>query len=64
MANRYEAHAHNGKVYDVTTDQHHDDHSDDSFRKHLGRIVDDAIGGTAGGVATVIITRFAFKGRK
>jgi hypothetical protein len=64
MAQKYEAHGHDGKVYDVTTDHHHDDHSDDSFKKHLGRIIDAAIGGTVGGISTAVIVRkFIFKGK-
>jgi hypothetical protein len=64
MVNKYEAHGHNGKIYDVTTDLHHDDHSEDNFKTHLGRIIDGAIGGTVGGVTTAVIVRkFIFKGK-
>jgi len=64
MANKYEAHTHDGKVYDVTTDHHHDDHTEDTFKTHLGRIIDGTIAGTAGGIiGGVILRKFVFKGK-
>ncbi len=64
MANVYHVTTNDGKAYDITTSEHHDDHTDNSFKTHLGKIVDGAIGGTAGGVASAVIIRFVFKGKK
>ena len=64
MANKYEAHTHDGAVYDVTTEKHHGDHTEEGFKQHLGRIIDGTISGAAGGiVGGVILKKFIFKGR-
>ena len=63
MTNKYQVHSSHG-IHDVTTDQHHDDHTDSSFKTHLGRILDGAVAGTVGGVvSSVIVHRFIFKGK-
>lgn len=64
MAHEYEAHGHDGKIYDVTTSEHHSNHTDETFKQHLGRVIDGALGGTASGIATALIVRYVFKGKK
>jgi len=64
MANKYQAETTGGQTYDVTTDEHHADHTESGFKAHLGRIIDGAIGGTIGGISTAVIVRkFIFKGK-
>ncbi|HEY1612084.1 MAG TPA: hypothetical protein VGF97_00145 [Rhizomicrobium sp.] len=60
MANQYEAHLTTGEKYNVTTDDHHDDHTDDRFKNLLLGIIQSS----AGGVISGTVMHFVFKGRK
>lgn len=57
--NLYEVQLRDGQRYDVRTPQHHDDHDDPGWRKHLA----DILKGTVSGVTSTLITRWVFKGR-
>jgi hypothetical protein len=60
MSHQYDAHLDNGDRYTVTTDKHHDDHTEDGFKRHLL----DVIKGSISGVISATVVRFAYKGRK
>lgn len=60
MANLYGVQTSSGKNFDVTTNKHHDDHDDKTFRDHLL----DVIKGTASQVIGEVVVRYTFKGRK
>ncbi|WP_067734195.1 hypothetical protein [Novosphingobium naphthalenivorans] len=60
MAHLYEVHANDGQAYNVTTPHHHDDHDDQTFRKHLL----DVVKSTISGVAANAINRYIYKGRR
>lgn len=60
MANQYTVTMSDGKKFDVTTSEHHDDHSDASFKNHLWAVITGSISGMISG--TVI--HFVFKGRR
>lgn len=60
MAHVYEARSSNGKTYEVTTDEHHSSHSDDSFKRHLWEVITGSIAGVVSGS----IVHFLYKGRK
>lgn len=60
MAYLYDVHFNNGQAFTVTTDQHHDQHSEDAFRRHLLDVITQATGRVVGEV----IVRVIFKGRK
>jgi hypothetical protein len=49
----------NGESYTVTTEEHHDDHTDTSFARHLLDVIKSAIGGVISGT----VVRFMHKGR-
>ncbi len=63
MTNKYQAHTKHGQAYDVTTDHHHDDHTEDNFKGILAKIIQGAATGTASGIAQVVVTQFIFKGK-
>jgi hypothetical protein len=60
MAHAYEVHTSDGQSYDVTVQEHHDDHPNDAFKKHLL----DVIKGSVSGVISASVIRFAYKGRR
>lgn len=57
MANKYEVTLSNGKVYTVTTNEHHTTKTD--FESHLL----DVIKGAAGGIIAAVVSHYVFKGR-
>ena len=57
MAHVYEVKHSNGRTYDVTTNRHHSEHSEDEFARHLL----DIVKGAAGGVLSGYIVHFALK---
>ncbi len=60
MANQYEVSLSDGRSYTVTTDRHHDNHDDNSFRRHLLDIVKQSVSG----VVSQTVVRFIFRGRR
>jgi hypothetical protein len=60
MANVYQAKMSDGKAYDVTTDRSHQDHDDQSFKRHLLDIIKSSISQTISGV----VVGYVHKGRK
>jgi len=58
MGHVYEAHGDDGTKYDVETNHHHEDHSPDTFAKHLL----DVIKATLSGVLANKIINFRYKG--
>ena len=60
MAHLYEVSTSSG-TFDVTTDQHHDDHSDAVFREHLIQAILNAAANLAGGV---ILHHYTYRGRR
>lgn len=60
MANLYHVTLSSGETFTVTTEEHHDDHSDQSFARHLLDIIKSSIGG----VISVTVVHFLHKGRK
>jgi|GEM_PF-6439620 len=60
MAYVYEVHANDGGIYTVTTQHHHEDHDEHSFRRHLL----DVVKSTISGVLANGINRFIYKGRR
>lgn len=59
MAHQYEVHTNDGKSYDVSTPNHHEDHDDGAFRRHLL----DVIKGAASGVIAQSVVRYVYRGR-
>lgn len=59
MANVYHVTMSNGESYTVSTEEHHDDHSDASFARHLLDVIKSAISGVISGS----VVRFLHKGR-
>jgi hypothetical protein len=60
MSHHYEAHASDGQTYNVTTQHHHDDHEDATFKRHLL----DVIKGSISGVAAGAVLRFVYRGQR
>ncbi len=60
MTHLYEVHLSSGQVYDVSTEHHHDDHPGDAFRNHLL----DILKRTTSQVASAVILKVIFKGRR
>ncbi len=58
--NIYQVTLSDGSKYDVTTDKHHDDHSEPTFRQHLLDVIKNAISGIVSGV----VVGFVHKSRK
>ena len=58
--NVYHVELSNGESFTVTTIEHHDDHQESGFKKHLA----DVITRTGAMVGAQMIMRFMFKGRK
>jgi len=50
MANTYDVSASDGKNYTVTTSEHHSDHTDDSFKKHLRDAIITGVTNVATGI--------------
>lgn len=59
MAHQYEVHTNDGRAFNVTTQHHHDDHDENSFRRHLL----DVLKSTGSGIASAVIVRYIYKGR-
>ncbi len=57
MANKYHVTLSNGDSYTVTTEEHHDDHGLEAFKKHLF----DAITSVTGGLVTAYVLHFTLK---
>jgi hypothetical protein len=49
-----------GDTYNVTTDKHHADHDDATFKQYLL----DVIKNTTSGVITGVVVSYVFKGKK
>jgi hypothetical protein len=60
MANLYQARLNNGQTYDVTTDRHHADHDDKTFKQHLLEVIKASVPGIISG----IVVGYVHKGRK
>jgi hypothetical protein len=60
MANQYEVRLSDGQAYNVTTDQHHANHSDSAFKQHLL----DVIKQSAAGIITGVVVGYVHKGRR
>jgi hypothetical protein len=60
MANVYHVKFSTGETFDVTTEKHHDDLDEASFKKHLI----DVVKGSATGVISGVIVGYVLKGRK
>lgn len=60
MAHLYEVHTGDGNIHHVETDNHHDNHDAPTFERHLI----DIIKMMAGGVATVVVTKILYRGRR
>jgi hypothetical protein len=60
MAHVYEARTGDGKAYNVSTDRHHADHDDKTFKQHLL----DVIKGSVSGVISGVVVTYVYKGRK
>jgi hypothetical protein len=61
MSHSYSAQGSDGKTYDVTTDEHHTNHTNDSFKSHLEQIIQQYVVGLASGFT---ILGFKYLGRK
>lgn len=59
MANAYHVELSTGQSYNVTTDRHHGDHDDKTFKQHLL----DIIKGSVSGVVAGVVVRYIHKGR-
>ena len=57
---RYDVHLDDGKVYEVTTPHHHDDHDEAAFSRHLLDVIKSSIAGVVAGT----VLRFVFRGRQ
>jgi hypothetical protein len=60
MAYMYRADLSDGSAYDVTTDRHHADHDDRTFKQHLLDIIKASIPNIISGV----VVGYVHKGRK
>jgi hypothetical protein len=60
MANVYEARLSSGESYTVTTDRHHGDHDDKTFKQHLL----DVIKGSISGIVSGVVVAYIHKGRR
>jgi len=59
VAHLYEVKHSDGQTYNVTTDQHHDNHHESDFKDHLVKIIER----TVSGVAVGYILHFTLKRR-
>lgn len=60
MVHLYSATLSDGSAYDVQTPNHHANHPEADFRRHLLDIIKSSISG----VITATVVHFAYKGRK
>ncbi len=60
VANLYHAKMSDGQAYNVTTDKHHDDHDEATFKRHLLDIIKSSVSGVISGT----VVHFMHKGRK
>jgi hypothetical protein len=60
MSHIYEVHTSDG-TYNVTTDNHHDNHDDAWFREHLAQAILNIAVNVVGGV---ILHHYRYKGRR
>lgn len=58
MVHHYEVSTSDG-TYNVTTDQHHDDHSDAVFRQHLTQAILNAAANLVGGI---VLHHYTYRG--
>ncbi len=61
MPHEYHVQTSDGQSFTVTTDQHHDDHTDKGFRDHLLDVIKQAVAQIASGV---FIHHYTYRGRK
>lgn len=57
MANVYQVTMDDGTRYDVTTDQHHSQMPEQTFRQHLLQIIRDSIPGIISGVVVGVVLK-------
>ena len=60
MGHIYDVHTSDGRVHQVETNNHHSDHSEATFGKHLLDVLKGAAGGFIGGS----LQRFVYRGRR
>jgi hypothetical protein len=60
MVHIYSARLTDGQTYDVQTPNHHENHSDTDFRRHLLDIIKSSVSGVVSGT----VVHFLYKGRK
>jgi hypothetical protein len=56
----YHVETSDGQTYTVTTTEHHDDHDENVFLRHLAQVISR----TASQVAAGMILRYIYRGRK